>query len=420
MLKSKIPTLLFALFSGLVLRGQAGSGDESGRIVVQPDPYGRSNQVVPKEEQAVIDGNRKGALPRTVKPRPALDAREVARVRIFKQVKPSVVHITSATDKKAKLFVGKTPVASFDLPQGTGTGYVWDDKGHVVTNHHVIEVGFQGQSLTEAENLQVKLPDGNSYKARIIGGSLQYDIAVLQVFAPLKDLKPIAIGSSKDLQVGQSVMAIGNPWGLDHTLTEGIVSALGREIELDPALGKRIRGAIQTDAAINPGNSGGPLLDSAGRLIGMNTSIQSTSGNSAGIGFAIPVDTLNRIVPVLIARGQLTRPVLGFMTMVDAQAQDLRLPKGAVIVTVDAGGVAEQMGFRATMVMDDGQVALGDVITGLQGHPVNSAVELFDLLDLQPANEVLRFEVLREGKSITLKWDPKLKPLKPAKGETLL
>jgi S1-C subfamily serine protease len=409
MLKWKIPTLLLALFSCLVLQGQAA------------DNYERSNQVVPKAEQAVIDANRVGASPRPTRPRGELDARESARVKVFKQVKPSVVHITSATKKiLGAMAVAKDKVVLFDLPPGTGTGFVWDDKGHVVTNHHVIEVDIQGRAPVEAEDLQVRLPDGKSYKARVIGGSLQHDIAVLQVFAPLKDLKPIAIGRSRDLEVGQSVLAIGNPWGLDHTLTEGIVSALGREIETDPALGRRIRGAIQTDAAINPGNSGGPLLNSSGRLVGMNTSIQSTSGASAGIGFAIPVDTLNRIVPILIARGQLNRPVLGFTTLPDSQATELGLSPGAVIASVDAGGAAETMGFRASTFTEAGAIVLGDVIIGFQGHPVSSAMELFDFMDLQPANEVLRFEVLREGKSITLKWDPKLQPPKPAKAETLL
>lgn len=407
--------LLGVLLSSLWLQAQAQ---------VQPG-YERSLQDIPKEEQRVIDANRLGAQPREVKPRAPMDSRELARVKVFKLVKPSVVHITSATKK----YLGVVPVspntlALFDLPPGTGTGFVWDDKGHVVTNHHVIEVDIEGRPMTEAENLQVKLPDGKTYKARVIGGSLQYDIAVLQVFAPLKDMKPIPIGSSKDLQVGQSVMAIGNPWGLDHTLTEGIVSALGREIDLNPALGRRIRGAIQTDAAINPGNSGGPLLDSAGRLIGMNTSLKSNSGASAGIGFAIPVDTLNRLVPILIARGQINRPVLGFGTMMDSVAADLGAPRGAVIVSLDAGSPAEQMGLKAAQDTPEGGVVLGDVITGFQGHSIGSPVELFDLMDLQPPDEILHFQVLRDGKTLTLTWDPVRKaatpPPKPAKGETLL
>jgi len=353
-------------------------------------------------EEAVIETNRKGATTRPVKPRGPLDPREAARAKIFKTIKPSVVYITSATRRIGIVNLATGDV--FAIPPGTGTGFVWDDLGHVVTNHHVIEVDVSGKPLTEAEDLQVKLPDGKAYKARVIGGSIQHDIAVLQVFAPLKDMKPIAIGSSKDLVVGQSVLAIGNPWGLDHTMTEGIISGLGREVTTDETLGRRIRGAIQTDAAINPGNSGGTLLDSEGRLIGMNTAIKSTSGASAGIGFAIPVDTLNRIVPQLIARGQLEPPVLGFSTVADSEVRLMGI-KGAVVVEVEPKGRAELAGLRGMKTGPAGQ-ALGDIIVGFQGRPVESAVQLFDLLELEPKNATLVFEVMRDDKRITITIRP--------------
>ncbi|HNX94360.1 MAG TPA: trypsin-like peptidase domain-containing protein [Holophaga sp.] len=363
--------------------------------------YERPNQQIPKDEQAVIDANRAGAKPRTPKARGPMDSRESARVRIIKSVRPSVVHITSATKRFGIVNLNTGDV--FSLPPGTGTGFVWDDKGHVVTNHHVIEVDLAGHAQTEAEDLEVRLPDGKSYRARVVGGSLAYDIAVLQVFAPLKNMKPIPIGTSKNLEVGQSAMAIGNPWGLEHTVTEGIISALGREIVTDPSLGRRIRGAIQTDAAINPGNSGGPLLDSAGRLIGMNTSIQSTSGSSAGIGFAIPVDTLNRIVPLLIARGQVERPVLGFGTIPDDQAQALGVTRGALVGDVEVGSVADGAGLKGLKLSAQQEIlGLGDVIVGFQGHPVENAIQLFDMLDLVPPDSVLEFEVLRDGKPLKL------------------
>ena len=392
-------TRRLALLPGGMLVGLLIGASAWAPLVAQT--YERSNQKIPQEEQAVIDANRVGAKPRVPKARGPMDTRESARVRTIKSIRPSVVHITSATKRFGIVNLKTGDV--FSLPPGTGTGFVWDDKGHVVTNHHVIEVDIAGHAQTEAEDLEVKLPDGKSYRARVVGGSLAHDIAVLQVFAPLKSLKPIPIGTSKNLEVGQSAMAIGNPWGLEQTVTEGIISALGREIVTDAALGRRIRGAIQTDAAINPGNSGGPLLDSAGRLIGMNTSIQSTSGSSAGIGFAIPVDTLNRIVPLLIARGQLERPVLGFGTVPDDQALALGVTRGALVADVEPGSVADAAGLRGLKLTASQEVlGLGDVIIGFQGHPVENAVQLFDMLDLVPPDSVLAFEVLREGKPLNL------------------
>ncbi len=234
--------------------------------------------------------------PRPVSPRGSLLPDEQAFISRFKEARSSVVYITSIAYKQDWF--------SFDVqavPTGTGSGFVWDEQGHVVTNYHVIE---------GAQELEVTLSDHTTYQAKVVGLAPEKDLAVLRLQAAPAKLRPIPIGTSGDLQVGQRVLAIGNPFGLDQTLTTGVVSALGREIQ--SATRRRIAGVIQTDAAINPGNSGGPLLDSSGRLIGVNTAIQSTSGSSAGIGFAVPVDTVNRIVPQLISKGQILRPDPGF------------------------------------------------------------------------------------------------------------
>ena len=231
--------------------------------------------------------------PRSVEPRGSLPEWEQVSIRRFKEAAPSVVYITT-TEERARDFFGLDVV---EVPTGSGTGFIWDAQGHVVTNFHVI----QG-----AARAFITLADGSRHEATYVGGAPDKDLAVLLMTKTPPKLRPIPLGTSADLQVGQAVLAIGNPFGLDQTLTTGVVSALGREIQ--SVTRRRIAGVIQTDAAINPGNSGGPLLDSAGRLVGVNTAIQSPSGASAGIGFAMPVDTVNRVVPQLIARGKLERP----------------------------------------------------------------------------------------------------------------
>ncbi|HZU53227.1 MAG TPA: trypsin-like peptidase domain-containing protein, partial [Holophagaceae bacterium] len=259
------------------------------------------------QEDAIIALYRKGAKPRQPAPKSRLLPEEVNTIRRFKEAKPSVVYISALADMQ-NLNTGDVQ----RVPTGTGTGWVWDDKGHVVTNYHVVQVDQNG-SVGDVAEVRVTLVGGKTYQARVIGKSLAYDVAVLQVFAPLDDLKPLPIGTSKDLEVGQGVIAIGNPWGLDHSLSTGVVSALNRTLAME--FNTELSGVIQTDAAINPGNSGGPLLDSAGRVIGMNAYIPPATGASVGIGFAIPIDTLNRVVPLLIARGQVFRPRMGFSAL---------------------------------------------------------------------------------------------------------
>lgn len=238
-------------------------------------------------------GLNPNAKMRPVTPRGDLAAIEKTTIDIFRANSPSVVHITTLIDMTSGLF-------GFDIqrvPEGTGSGFVWDKQGRIVTNFHVIH---------DADVARIILADHSAWKARLVGASPEDDLAVLAIDAPEDRLQPVMIGTSHDLQVGQSVFAIGNPFGLDHTLTTGIVSAVGREIGSES--GRTIKGIIQTDAAINPGNSGGPLLDSAGRLIGVNSAILSSSGSFAGIGFAIPVDKVNRVVTELIRHGKISRP----------------------------------------------------------------------------------------------------------------
>jgi len=346
-------------------------------------------KITTREAEAILRA-RKGAKPRPVAPRPPLLPAEQNAAKLFRNAKQSVVYITS-------IVLAANPKME-DAPAGTGTGFVWDDQGHVVTNQHVVNTdAVKGQGPTdEADVLNVTLANGKTYKAQVIGRSLSYDIAVLQVFAPLDSLKPLPLGKSRELLVGQTAYAIGNPYGLDHTLTSGIVSALNREIS--SSLGNAIRGVIQTDAAINPGNSGGPLLDSAGRLIGMNTSVIGP-GNRAGIGFAIPVDTLNRVVPLLIARGQLEPVYLGFTALIPAYARALGVTQGVMVSDVEADSPAAQAGLRPLQLDREGRVvAAGDILLTYQGTPIQNGVQLFDLLEVEPPKGAVVFDVLRDGK----------------------
>ncbi len=235
--------------------------------------------------------NDPGAIPREIQARGNLAADEQNTIDIFRRSAPSVVYITSIALRR-NLF----SLNIYEIPQGTGSGFIWDSGGRIVTNYHVIQ---------DANRLEVTLADHTTWKGVLVGAVPDLDLAVLQISAPSAKLQPISIGESSSLQVGQKVFAIGNPFGLDQTLTTGIVSALGREIKA--VTGRTIHNVIQTDAAINPGNSGGPLLDSAGRIIGVNTAIYSPSGGSSGIGFAVPVEDVNRVVPQVIRQGKVVR-----------------------------------------------------------------------------------------------------------------
>jgi S1-C subfamily serine protease len=326
------------------------------------------------------------APPRPVAPRGDLFAEEKATISLFRQSSPSVVHITTLTVARDFFTLNL-----LQIPEGTGTGFIWDEAGNIVTNFHVIE---------NASAAQVTLADHSTWKARSVGVARDKDLAVLRIDAPANRLRPMPIGSSRDLQVGQKVYAIGNPFGLDQTLTTGVISALGREIE--SVTRRPIQGVIQTDAAINPGNSGGPLLDSSGRLIGVNTAIYSPSGGSAGIGFAIPVDTVNRVVPELIRYGKVARPGLGVQVAEDQLAQELGV-KGVLVVEVVPGSAAARAGIRSTRRDTFGRIRLGDVIVAIDGKKTESVNDLFLVLEQYKVGETVSVAMLRDRRRQELK-----------------
>jgi S1-C subfamily serine protease len=321
------------------------------------------------------------AQPRAVTPRGDLMNIEKTFIQIYQQSKPSVVHITNL----ARVRSGSFDLRVQEVPQGTGSGFIWDEDGHIVTNYHVI----QG-----ADAAQVTLADNSSYQASLVGAAPDQDLAVLRIHAPKSKLRPIPVGTSHDLRVGQMVFAIGNPFGLDQTLTTGVVSAVGREIE--SVSHRKIKNVIQTDAAINPGNSGGPLLDSAARLIGVNAAIFSPSGASAGIGFAIPVDEVNRIVPRLIRDGKISRPGLGVQLAPEQWTEQFKLP-GVLILRVFPDSPAEKAGLRGTSRSANGQIILGDVIVEVDGKKIKTTNDLLDALDKHKAGDTVNVAVIRDG-----------------------
>lgn len=324
----------------------------------------------------------KPVKPRAVDPRGPLYEWERVSVQRFREVAPSVVYITT-TEERSRDFFGLSVV---EVPSGSGTGFIWDAQGHVVTNFHVI----QG-----AARAFITLADGTRHEAAYVGGAPDKDLAVLRITKTPPRLRPIPLGTSADLQVGQAVFAIGNPFGLDQTLTTGVVSALGREIQ--SVTRRRITGVIQTDAAINPGNSGGPLLDSAGRLVGVNTAIQSPSGVSAGIGFAVPVDTVNRVVPQLIARGRLERANLGFDPLPTAVVERVfGAKKGVMVAKVNKGGAAAKAGLRG-ISLSGRRVQAGDLIRAVNGKPVEDYDTLLDAVETLPLGSSATLDIDRDG-----------------------
>jgi S1-C subfamily serine protease len=341
------------------------------------------------------------AAPRPVAPAAALASDEQATIDLFKASSNSVVYITTVAVRRDA--VNFNPV---EIPRGTGSGFVWDESGHIVTNFHVVS-GAVGRN----DRIRVTLADRNTHQAHLVGVAPDNDIAVLQLDAPPSQLTPLRIGTSHDLLVGQKVLAIGNPFGLDQTLTTGVISGLGREIRAES--GRNIYDVIQTDAAINPGNSGGPLLDSSGRLIGMNTAIYSPSGAYAGIGFAIPVDTINRVVPQLLRHGQVTRPGFGIQIANDQIVKQLGV-EGVLVLRVAEGGAAQEAGFRPTEVDAEENIELGDVIVAIDDVPIRSSDDLFKVLDHHEVGDVVTVKLLRNARTPreeTLETSVTLKPL---------
>ena len=323
------------------------------------------------------------AAPRPVAPSAPLDEDERATIDLFRRASPSVAYITSISRRRDFFSLNV-----YEIPRGSGSGFIWDELGHVVTNFHVI---------SGSSRFQVALADRSTWDAELVGAAPEKDLAVLRIGAPREQLRPVPVGSSADLRVGQEVFAIGNPFGLDQSLTTGVISALGREIESQVRL--PIRDVIQTDAAINPGNSGGPLLDSGGRLIGVNTAIVSPSGAYAGIGFAIPVDTVNWVVPELIARGRIERPALG-VDLASRQIQERLELDGVLIMRVHGGSGAERAGLRGTYRDRFGRAELGDVIVELDGRQVGSDLDLILLLERYRVGDRVQVGVERDGRRL--------------------
>ena len=323
-------------------------------------------------------------VPREVSPRGALLPEEQATIRLFETARPAVVFITT----QARVVDAWTRNA-FSIPRGSGSGFIWDDRGHIVTNNHVV---------AGASGANVRLTDGRDVPAALVGVSPAHDLAVIKIDVT-KLPAALPIGSSHDLRVGQVTFAIGNPFGLDWTLTTGIISALDRALPAEDGR-NLIEHLIQTDAAINPGNSGGPLLDSAGRLIGVNTLIFSPSGASAGVGFAVPVDTVNRVVPQLIAAGKYVRPTLGIQ--VDQQLNQALTEragvKGVFVLKVTPGSSAEAAGLRGVRSEGDGRIVPGDVIVAVGGAEVDSVPRLLGRLDEHAVGETITLTLLRDGR----------------------
>ncbi len=303
---------------------------------------------------------------------------ELHTINLFEKASVSVAFITTS-NFRYNIFSHSTT----EVQRGTGSAFIWDRQGHIITNYHVI----QG-----ADKAMVTLANGKSYPASLVGQAPEKDLAVLQIDAPAEVLKPIPVGRSANLRVGQSVYAIGNPYGFDQTLTTGVISALGREIQ--SVAGIPIRDVIQTDAAINPGNSGGPLLDSSGKLIGVNSAIYSPSGSSAGIGFSIPVDVVSKVVPDLIKYGKIRRPYTGIELASDYAHHRLGID-GALVLQVEDGSPAERAGFRATRYNRRGELILGDIITAVNGQPIHSRSDFILELEKYQSGDELRIELLR-------------------------
>jgi len=353
-------TILVMTLGAVVYATNRGNSDESLMLPVALSPDGMT-----------ID---QGTLP-------FLTADEINNIAIFSNVSPSVVFVTNTQLRRQRFSLNV-----LERPAGSGTGFIWDKSGLIVTNFHVV---------SGANKIKITLQSGKTYLAKVVGASPEKDIAVLRIDAPDENLKAIPLGDSSTLSVGRKVLAIGNPFALDTTLTVGVVSALGREIK--SMSNRTIKNVIQTDAAINPGNSGGPLLDSMGLLVGINTAIYSPSGASAGIGFAIPVNTIKAIIPQLIEFGRLYRPVLGIETLTDYWAKRLRV-RGVAILSVKEGFPAQAAGMVGVQEDRRGNIHLGDVIIAINDEPVINEDTLLSLLEQLDSGDAVKVTTLRNEK----------------------
>jgi S1-C subfamily serine protease len=348
------------------------------------------------------------AGPRAITPRGDLAEDEKATIAIFKADNQSVVHITTSA-------LGEFRMNPVEIPQGSGSGFVWDEQGYIVTNYHVIR-DARPQRGRPAGVIHVALPNSaSSYAAELVGGSSSTDLAVLKINAPAGDLRPIPVGRSDDLQIGQKVFAIGSPFSLNQSFTSGIISGLGREMR-SPG-GQTIKDVIQVNAAINPGNSGGPLLDSAGRLIGVTTAIASSTGEFSGIGFAIPVDMVNEVVPRLIQGGSVEPPSLGLSLFQESLTTALRKrgdikEQGMLVAEVWPGGGAQAAGIVPTRVTEDGNYEWGDLIVAIDGKPVTDIKVLADIVSHKKSGDTVVLSLVRGGqkRDVTVTLHPRPAP----------
>ena len=318
---------------------------------------------------------------------PALAPDEQNNIEVYRKLSPGVVNVHSTS--YARDFFGYV-----EPRQGSGSGSVIDQQGHILTNHHVIE---------GASKVSVSFGGQKNYAATVVGRDPDTDLAVIKlVEMPREGLTVIPLGDSDRLEVGQKVLAIGNPFGLDRTLTTGVISGLQRPIRARND--RPIEGAIQTDASINPGNSGGPLLDSHGRMIGINSQILSPSGASAGVGFAVPVNIAKRIVPQLVRFGQVRRPKLGISSREVAQLRGIDLPvsEGLLIFQVAPGGAAANAGLRGMTRTENGDLEIGDIIVGIDGEKLDNHDDLYRLLDKRQIGDVAQVQILRNGRQTTV------------------
>ncbi|MFP4144211.1 MAG: S1C family serine protease [Phycisphaeraceae bacterium] len=328
------------------------------------------------------------APPPPVEPRGEMMNLEETAITIFEAASPSVVYINTLARR-----LDPWTRTVMEIPRGTGSGFIWDEAGHVVTNYHVLE---------GASSAEVVMADQTTYPAELVGVSPAHDLAVLRIDADADELRALPVGSSENLRVGQYVLAIGNPFGLNQTLTTGVISSLGRQVQAPT--GQIIEQAIQTDAAINPGNSGGPLLDSGGRLIGVNTAIVSPSGAYAGIGFAVPVSTVLRVVPQLIEQGRYVRPDLG--VVFSEQVNRTILPRlgveGVLVLDVEPGTGGARAGLRPTRLRRGGRLVLGDIILAVDGERVRTVDGLYRRLDASESGDTVTLTLLRDGERAEL------------------
>ena len=373
--------LALALAFALIVPGACASDEHR-----QPESAAAPKEVAPAEEAATPSksqpaeskhpqaGGEETPLPS------GLLQEERNTIEVFRRVSRSVVNVTSKGMSRNFFTLDVT-----EIPVGSGSGFVWDRDGHVVTNFHVV---------AEGTSWSVTLADGSVYDAQLVGREPNKDVAVLRIDAPAGALTPIQPGSSSDLVVGQKVLAIGNPFGLDQTLTTGIISALGREMK--SVTGTTIHDVIQTDASINPGNSGGPLLDSSGRLIGVNTAIYSQVGQSAGIGFAVPVNTVMQIVPQLIQFGGVKRAGFGVVLLPENRARQWRV-RGVGLWEVRPGSAADRAGMKSAWQDNGGRIHF-DIITAIDGETVEDYGDMGDVLEGHEPGDRVKVRYVRDGR----------------------